>query len=279
MEKIDRIADYVEIQAWATGGTVSISSLAEDFAAAYESDDYELAERTAEEVFYELRIRSDVLRTHYPYQLDPLTIRASDAVTDSSYLYCLGLSLLDGIPNEMRDRRFEEMVRIAAEKYFHGVGLRIGAPWATEEITEYVQLLNKVSNLIPDLGPPRITTAPNGGDGGWDLVIVKSFGDNQFPRLIALGNCATGKTDWRKKGMETAPEFFWDFFTHQPTFNSHLCFFAVPFVMSDEDRKRKGADILSMDRIRICEHNPYAGSEAMAWLNSRKLDALDLEIY
>ncbi|MDZ7640080.1 MAG: hypothetical protein U5J83_17820 [Bryobacterales bacterium] len=84
----------------------------------------------------------------------------------------------------------------------------------------------------------RRTEAPGGGDAGWDVSIVKGFCDSEFPWLIALGNCATGRTDWKRKGMEVQPTLFWNFFEHQHL-SVFVTFFAVPFVMDHDMRLRK----------------------------------------
>jgi len=98
--------------------------------------------------------------------------------------------------------------------------------------------------------------------------------------MIALGNCATGVTDWRKKGMEAQPTLFWDFFTRPPqAYNVCLTFIAVPFLMSERDKKRKaGPWCIAFDRFRICEHAGGASPAVMEWLESQRPKALDLAL-
>jgi hypothetical protein len=99
----------------------------------------------------------------------------------------------DEIESAQRDRQFEAIVTQAAKEFFAAEGIRIGAPWRSEEFPTYGHLLDRVVDMIPDLGEKLTETAPGGGDGGWDVLIVKGFKDNCFPKLVALGNCATGK--------------------------------------------------------------------------------------
>jgi hypothetical protein len=122
--------------------------------------------------------------------------------------------------------------------------------------------------------------APSGGDAGWDVVIVNNFGDRKFSRVIALGNCATGTTDWRRKGLETQPTLFWSFFTRPPqATNVCLTFVAVPFLMSEEDKLRKaGQTCITFDRIRICEYAPSATQAVMDWLVANRTAALDIPL-
>ena len=95
----------------------------------------------------------------------------------------------------------------AASRFFGGRALRIGAPWKCDDIPDYASLLDKVIELIPNLGEKLRVAAPDGGDAGWDVLIVKNFCDNLIPRFIALGNCATGRTTGKEKAWRHNPRF------------------------------------------------------------------------
>jgi hypothetical protein len=274
------IADVVELRTWAEGAPLSISALKEELEAVLAPDPPKLPEDYAREVFEECIERAALLGPAYPFDIDGATLSPTDRVLESSYLFCLALNSFKNIPTTIRGPEFEGLVTIAAEKYFRGKGIRIGAPWKTGVITDYKVLLQMVSDLIPDIGPPTQEKAPFGGDAGWDIVVVNNFADKSFSRIIALGNCATGRTDWLSKGMETQPAFFWDFFTKPPTnFNACLSFLAVPFLMTDDEKKRKtAATCITLDRIRICEHAPSASVEAMRWVEDNRTQALDLPL-
>lgn len=280
MDNIPDIADVVELRAWANDQSYSISSLKEDLEAALPGDDSEQAEDYAREIFEEILDRARLLGEAYPFSVDGVTLTPNDRKNDSSYLFCLGLNFFEDVPPDFRTREFEGIVKQAAEAYFRGRGLRIGAPWRTEEIKEYADLLQLVSDLIPDLGPPTRNKAPKGGDAGWDIVVVNNFADGKFSRIIALGNCATGRTDWLKKGNETGPNLFWSFFNRTPMgLNVCITFFAVPFLMTEEDKKRKVTDTcLTFDRIRICERVPAASQAVMEWLEHNRNNALDVSL-
>jgi hypothetical protein len=277
MTDVPQIADVVEFQTWAADQAYSISTLQEDLEAALGEDEHDQAEDYARQIFEELASRAQLLGTAYPFDHDGATLTPNNRKSDSSYLFCLGLNFSDDITLELRTREFEAVVKTAAEAYFRGEAVRIGAPWATGEITDYLVLLQKVSDLIPDLGPPTQAVAPGGGDAGWDVVVVNNFKDRKFSRIIALGNCATGRTNWRQKGLETQPTLFWSFFTRSPlSENVCLTFIAVPFLMTDDDKLRKaGEKCITFDRIRICEHAPSTSPAVMAWLESQRAKALD----
>jgi hypothetical protein len=274
------IADVVELRTWANDQPYSISALKEDLEAVLEDKEMENAERYAREVFEEISSRAQILGPSYPFAFDGIKLTPNALKTNSSYLFCLGLNFFEKIPLRIRSVEFEGLVKVAAEKYFRGEAVRIGAPWTTGTITDYGVLLGMVSNLIPDLGLPLRSKAPYGGDAGWDVVVVNNFGDRRFSRIIALGNCATGRTDWRKKGMEAQPTFFWSFFAKPPQpYNACLTFIAVPFLMTDEDKMRKTAETcVTFDRIRICELAASTSRAAMRWLEKHRPAALGVSL-
>jgi len=280
MKSIPHISDVVELRTWANDQPYSISALKEDLEAVLSGDDAEQAEDYALKVFEELERRARLLDEAYPFTIDGITITPTDRKNNSSYLFCLGLNFISDIPENFRTQEFESIVKRAAEEYFRGKAVRIGAPWKTGEITDYRALLQLVSDLIPDLGAPTRDAAPGGGDAGWDVVVVNNFADREFSRIIALGNCATGKTDWLKKGRETEQALFWNFFTRSPEGrNVLLTFLAVPFLMTEEQKLRKTArDFISFDRIRICERVPSTSDAVMEWLDHHKSDALDVAL-
>ncbi len=280
MSTISEIADAVELRTWANDKSYSIGALKEDLEAILPGDGSKKPEDYAREVFEEMIDRARLLAAAYPFDLDGVTLTPNELKLNSSYLFCLGLNFFENIPLRIRSPEFEALVRKAAEKYFRGEAIRIGAPWKTGTITDYKTLLKMVSNLIPDLGPPTREKAPDGGDAGWDVVVVNNFADHKFSRIIALGNCATGKTDWRKKGMEAQDTFFWSFFTKEPqNTNTCLTFVAVPFLMTDEEKLRKTArTCITFDRIRICEQAPLTSTCSMRWLEGHRADALDIPL-
>ena len=282
MKEISEIADAVELRTWASGKPSTFSSIKEELQASTDDNEQEDPERRAQDVMDEIQARQMLLNGAYPFDCDGYKVEFSaPAAGASTYLFCLGLSLLPQaqISNEQRSIQFETVAMNAAKAFFGGTELRIGAPWRTEETPTYEVLLDSVAALIPNLGPRTRDAAPEGGDCGWDVLIVKSFKDKDFPRLIVLGNCSTGRTDWMKKGMETAPRYFFDSnFT-----NDHksvlITFFAVPFVMDDEARKRKLYDLtITFDRFRICEHAPTSPAEVANWLETTRAAALDVPL-
>ncbi|MFN0141446.1 MAG: hypothetical protein ACKVQW_15330 [Pyrinomonadaceae bacterium] len=281
MVDILRITDIVELHTWANDAAYSISSLKEDLEAILPDDTAsEEAEAYSNQVFEELEQRRGLLGESYPFDVDGNTIVPNHLKTNSSYLFCLGLSHLTDIPNNMRDVEFESLAKSASEIYFRGTAVRIGAPWKTGEIQSYPDLLQLVTDMIPDLGPPKRDAAPYGGDGGWDVVVVNNFPDRAFSRIIALGNCATGRQNWHTKGNDTEPSYFWDGFTHGPE-RKNICFrfLAAPFHATDDQRHRKqGSSCILFDRPRLCSLVSTTSDVVMNWLHAESDKALELAL-
>lgn len=283
MKDLDTMADILELQVWASDQAYSESSLQEDIEALWAEDDPDGAEEIARDIFSVLEERANILGDAYPFICDGQVLSPRpNRKDDSSYLFCLGLlHFSDDVNLHLRTREFEAVVKKAAESYFGGEAVRIGAPWSTGQITDYGQLLASVSDLLPDIGPPTRTVAPQGGDGGWDIVLVKNFSDRKFSRLIALGNCATGIEDWESKGQEKAISLFWSFFTRMPqTVNPCLTFLAVPFVLTEDQKLAKAyPNGITLDRFRVCGHAPNASPAIMAWLNTHRQYALNIPLF
>jgi hypothetical protein len=58
-----------------------------------------------------------------------------------------------------------------------------------------------------------------------------------------------------------------------------ITFFAVPFMMDEDARKRKlSSSNLTLDRLRICEYEPTVMADAATWLATQRENALNLAI-
>lgn len=282
MKRVEEITDIVEFQSWAGHKPMTLSALGEQLKSALSQEDKPQAGAIAQFVLDEIETRQEMLGSAYPFNTDGFKLELSHPnPTITTYLFCLGLSLLPSSEIELDQRalQFETVAMKAAVSIFGGQGLRIGAPWRSATIPEYEVLLDKVIELVPNLGGKLKTAAPDGGDAGWDVLVVKNFCDKLIPRFIALGNCATGRTDWKRKGRESEPTFFWSFFQseHRSVF---VTFFAVPFTMDEDARLRKlSSTSLTLDRFRICEHAPETSiAETAVWLEEQRDNALKIPL-
>lgn len=271
MKEIPEIADAVELRTWAQGDGYTFDALRDELNAVLgENED---AEVIAQNVVDEIQNRQKLLSGSYPFEFDGYKLRMKGVnPSKSTYIFCLALSLLPSrhIETKQRAVQFETVAMAAAKSFFGGEALRIGAPWKSPGIQRYEQLLNRVVDLIPNLGKLLRKRAPKGGDAGWDVLLVKNFRDNNFPRLIVLGNCATGRTDWKYKGREAEPSFFWSFFNHPPQ-SACILFFAVPFIMDNDARLRRvTSSTITLDRFRICEMAPELPEDVQQWVESTR---------
>ena len=256
MKDPQEVADIFELFVWAADQSFTQSALQEELESGWaDATDNQGPEDLAREVFEILQSRAQILGGAYPFVCDGNRLAPEDnRKINSSYLFCLGLRYFGSdVDLNLRTREFEAVVKTAAENYFGGKAVRIGAPWATQEITDYKTLLG---------------------------LLVKNFADGRFSRIIALGNCATGIKNWKNKGAETAPRLFWSFFTKNPLGeNPCLTFLAIPFVMTDEDKYAKAYhDCITFDRLRVCEHAPDASMPVMNWLEEHRDAALEMSL-
>jgi hypothetical protein len=275
------IADVVELWVWSEGSSMTISQLEshietcipEESIDSDDSDPDEPFELLAQQVFDEILHRQDILKRAYPFACDGARVRFLGVPQGTStYIFCLLLSHLDAshIENDQRAAQFETLAMRAARSFFGGSALRIGAPWET---STYAELLSQVIGLIPNLQAIDLEEIVGSGDRGWDILVVKGFGDREFPMFVALGNCATGRNDWKRKGAEVQAEYFWDCFRHRRP-GTWITFSAVPFKMSDDIRKRKASvSNLTFDRFRICELAPQIEGDAVTWVDDQRENA------
>jgi hypothetical protein len=278
MSKIFTIADRVELYVWGNAEPYTVSSLKEMLEAG--GTGKKKAYDRAVAIFEEFERRDRILGPAYPFQLQDEAIRLRGEGEPSPYLYCLALSELEDnhIDPDIRGELFELLAKRAAESFFGGQGIRIGAPWKNAETQDYIDLLLRVTGLIRELGPPVVEVAPGGGDGGWDVIVVKNFADDEVSRLIAIGNCASGKTNWQSKWKETAANHFWGFFRHMPV-SAWIEFFAVPFVIDADMRKRKcDMRTVTFDRLRIAEHTTALDHRSQEWLRNVRASAADVAL-
>ncbi len=286
---IEDWTDNCEFIVWGSGKPLSISSIKEmiESESDPESDNSfdefknDLYLRAAA-IIEEVDRRSGLLGDAYPFKLigDVLEYKTEFDVK-STYLLCLGIVVQRRELQKdagIRTLVFETISLNAAKNYFHCEGVRVGAPWKTDDLISYKQLLEQVLEFAPELGSPKREFASNGGDEGWDMFLAKPFADKMYPQFIAVGNCATGR-NFRDKGAETRQEHFFDELFHKAPRSPVLELFSIPFIISDDDRSRKTSRLtILFDRLRLSEclptfanlTDPTASAIAIDWLTKIK---------
>jgi hypothetical protein len=278
------VADVVELWVWGSGQSMTVSQLEghletaipEESIETNEEGAFEPFELLAQQVFDEFVQRQDRLGVVYPFACDGYQVGYPNG-GGTPYIFCLLLSYLPAnqIHQAQRAPQFELLAMDAARGFFGGTALRIGWPW---DRSTYAELLEDVVALLPDLGQINLPEPVVAGDRGWDIIIVKGFGDNLYPRFVALGNCATGRNDWKMKGLETQPDFFWRCFQHQLP-GAWVTFSAVPFPMDEDIRQRKASQSnLTFDRYRICEFAGALCDDAELWLAQQYQNATNVPL-
>src|SRR6266853_960460 len=95
MKEISVMADVVEFRVWANGKPCTFSSIKEELQAAMADDEEESPEALAQSVVEEIQTRQVLLNGAYPFECDGYKVEFSaPAVGTSTYIFCLGLSLL-----------------------------------------------------------------------------------------------------------------------------------------------------------------------------------------
>ena len=286
-----RVADVIELWAWGNSQSFTQSDLASwietnygdnllgytdaDFDTSEDDEPYELL---ATQVFDEVLSRTAILGHAYPFSSNGNRIRYSGPATSrSSYIFCLLLSYLPAqqITNTQRGVQFETLAMTAAQSFFGGEGMRIGFPWET---STYNDLLDQILVALPNLRSVALDEPVTAGDRGWDILIVKGFADSEYPRFVALGNCATGRHDWLGKGFDAPPSYLWSCFRSQQP-GVQITFSAVPFFMDDDSRRRKVTEShMTFDRYRLCEFAPEVDIATATWMNTQRAVATTLNI-
>lgn len=275
---VSQVADNVELRVWANKSGIPMDSIKEEIKTLIpdEEDTDEIDDELFEfvtEVFDEFGYRKKYLGDNYPFDLTAQRLDIADTLLQyaTTYLFCLGLSRLE--PEKINQSRairsieFEMVALSATKAYFNAEGVRTGAPWRTNTLQNYYDVLNQICSFVPEVkAPQKDIMAPRGGDGGWDFVVGKSFPDQHFPQLIAIGNCATGENFLQKGEDLTADHFFSKFLgrVRSPIIEV----MAVPFILTEEHKSMKAnSRRILFDRLRLALHCPTAGTDAVSWLN------------
>lgn len=277
------LADRAELRAWATRWPVTLSAAKEE--AETEDEDPGLEEKSlffqrGNDALDEAEWRARTLGDLYPFILGEESLRyREETPAASTYLFCLALSVLPSglIDEAMRSPEFELVALEAARSYFGAEAVYTGAKWHGQGFDTYGDVLRAVRRLAFEVGEPQMENAELGGDGGWDIFAARPFRDAHWPRMIAMGNCATSKTDWTRKGDDKSLRSFWttrfQFTPSCPT----LKFLSVPFVCDDLTRlETVGDDRVFFDRMRLSEWAPEASPAVAGWLAACRPQAADI---
>ncbi len=293
------VADWAELVALHSGSPISINDLIReirrggttDILADEEDLDDDVdegsddSERIAESAFEVIERRDRACGGAYPFHLseDGSTIDPKDDATLAPYSFLLLLSVFGlkaGPEGSYPERTFEDLCAVAAATYLGGPngtaeGLSFGFPrrYEAKGFGPALLDLNRqlgVGNLKPGVEVEKLSKSEK--DGGIDVIAWQHFPDREPGQLIAFGQCAVGKTDWRKKASTLNPGSFCRKWLAFGLPSDPLPMYFIPF---DPPRGEKwfhlAADVRGMvfDRQRIAyllqDPNDDPGQGAGAW--------------
>lgn len=200
----------------------------------------EVSEAVANAVFNAVEARQSATNGEYPFRVSGQTIQYVAPRDESLYTFLLLLSWYGhrAVANQKPEKMFEDVSLAAARGYLGGQaagarGFEFGFPrrWNAKDFpTVLLDLCIALGEGRP--GEDRPATKAQ-KDAKLDLVAWRPFPDGRPGKVIAFGQCATGK-DWRSKLVELNPQKFMKKWLHQHTAVDPLAFFFMPH-RPDED--------------------------------------------
>lgn len=202
----------------------------------------------------------------YPFRVEPTFIeRAAVSRLPQPYTFMLLLSKFGGRvgPKGINAERLFEA--ICAEAAFHYMGgphedvgvIRFGFPRR-----DHSNFKKAVQALVDEIGEGGGVSErrrfEKKKDGGLDLVVYRRFPDGRSGKILAFGQCASGR-NWRDKTTEMQPDPFARTWLAEPLATSPLLrLFFTPFrVSSDDWFEHTASGGIVFDRCRIAAHaNP-----------------------
>ena len=192
---------------------------------------------STDQVFDELEFRADVLKEHYPFELNlkdhnwhlspaPKSHDPEIKAARISYLFCLLISAVrDGtLPADDRDtlskaipHLFQEISAKAACGLLGGHVISFG--WPRPDGSTFHSALKDVSKQLK-LGKPLesvpLWSKGQEKDAGIDVIAWRDFPDKQPGKMVLFGQVASGN-DWTEKPIKNAMTLFWGWFSRRPT--------------------------------------------------------------
>jgi hypothetical protein len=268
---VEEITDYVE---WECIKNISVSMYDVMKPIMYANDEIivegiedesDFVINRIDDVLIEMRRRKLASNNNYPFLIETFGYKISISNFRISYWIYTYLLLCTRL--NMRDHRtwrnidgskiFEQLAAIVAKNYF---GER-----AQSEVfgtAEEGRFQEKVDLICESIGEGRQFTnrskhTPTAQDDKLDIVVWKSFKDQNRSKIIGFGQCKTG-TSWDDSSMiELQPKDFCEkWFLDVPVSAPLKIFFSSQYFPLDDYSKAKNAGLV-FDRFRILDYLPY----------------------
>ena len=196
---------------------------------------------------------------HYPFHLQRRVLLKRDEDFSYVYTFLLGLSLFGetAVESISGAKLFEEVCGCASQVYFgsadspadsfiFGFPRRIGAKDFCRALEELC--LRKIEDGKPDR---KFPTARTKKDAGLDIVTWRSFPDRRTSKMIAFGQCATGRHWWGKRHELQPNDWCRTWMTKSPQVIPIKTFFVPHSVPLDEWAELGYQSGIIFDRFRI----------------------------
>jgi hypothetical protein len=225
-----------------------------------ETNEESVYEAIAEAAFNEIddRVAACGDEALYPYRVERSVLVPKENATRSVYLFLATLShfgLSSGPAGLSGSQLFEDLCAAVARDYLGGTAesLVFGFPRRILP-SGFGAAVDAVCKLIGEGGRHRDEpTAAGQKDAKLDIIAWKDFADRREGKIIALGQCATGR-NWEEKATELSPSWPKTWLQDVPAVDPIRMLFVPHRVERRKWRKTASLGGILFDRCRIAQH-------------------------
>ncbi len=222
-------------------------------------------EACAHAAFVELEDRilacGEPRQARYPFDMSDKRrlLKSTATAADSVYGFMLLLSafgLKAGGRDAHPERTFEMVCCHAAAALLGGrrrgaEAVRFGSPRTTLP-PKFSDAIEVVCNQAGEMEPSRRVTSTQAKDGQVDIIAWRHFPDRRAGKLMAFGQCAAGRNEWRAKAKEMQVASFVKRWLSKPPSVDPLRLFFVPWRIPPDEHSDVCIDGgIVLDRCRI----------------------------
>lgn len=151
---------------------------------------------------------------------------------------------------------FEHLCSLVAQNYFGSRSEVDILGTSKEDVSSFRAKLRLITRVLGEGGEIHENIGHKPQDDNVDVIVWKSFKDNQPSKMIAFGQCKTG-TSWVNHLSELNTDAFCKtWFTRQPVLTPLRMFFTAQYFPRDIFRVRANEAGLVFDRFRILDYLP-----------------------
>lgn len=241
----------------------------------------EQSQAVAETAFAEIELREAGCSGTYPFRVSAQSIKAKNGADASMYVFLLLLANFGhkaGPEGTNAVGLFDDLAAQAAESYFHGESYVFAFPRRVAP--------NGFADAVDDLcvqmgegqGNRLRPNTKHQKDAKLDIVSWRAFEDGRPGKMIAFGQCATGK-NWKDKLAELQPYTFYSQWLAQNPAVSPIRTFFMPFRVLDDDWLNVALQGgIVFDRCRLAHHAQGVDSTVKEQVAAWNRDVLAKEV-